>query len=100
MKSFGFCFLALAIIMNSCSGGKGGNRGQTLTNSNSNPQVTTAVNSGTISQHPVINVYLENSGSMNGYVDNGKTMFQQDVYNFLSDVNISQIPSEMNLFFY
>ncbi len=99
MKSFGFCFLALAILMNSCSGGKGGNRGQTLADSNSNPQTTSIINSETISQHPVINVYLENSGSMNGYVDNGKTMFQQDVYNYLSDVNISQIPSEMNLFF-
>ena len=34
---------------------------------------------------------------MNGYVDNGKTEFQQTVFNYLTDINISGIPSELNL---
>ena len=29
---------------------------------------------------PVVNVYLETSGSMNGYVNNGQSQFQQVVY--------------------
>ena len=52
-----------------------------------------------VAEHPIINVYLENSGSMNGYVDNGRTLFQQDVYNYLCDIHISEIASEINLHF-
>lgn len=50
-------------------------------------------------EHPIVNVYLENSGSMNGYVDSGTTEFQQAVYNYLCDIDISGIPSEINLFY-
>lgn len=57
------------------------------------------VDSLEISEHPIINVYLENSGSMNGYVDNGRTSFQVAVFNYLTHVKHSQIPSEMNLNF-
>ena len=46
--------------------------------------------------HPVVNVYLETSGSMNGYVDNGKTQFQQVVFDFLSNIRNSGLPSELN----
>ena len=52
-----------------------------------------------VAEHPIINVYLENSGSMNGYVDRGRTLFQRDVYNYLCDIHISAIASEMNLHF-
>ena len=34
---------------------------------------------------PVINVYLENSGSMDGYV-NGNTGFKQSIYYYLSEL--------------
>ena len=34
---------------------------------------------------------------MNGYVDNGKTQFQQVVFDFLSNIKNSGLPSEMNL---
>jgi hypothetical protein len=47
---------------------------------------------------PVINVYLENSGSMDGYV-NGNTDFKQSVYNYLSDIKISDIATALNLFY-
>lgn len=45
-----------------------------------------------------VNVYLENSGSMNGYVDGGKTEFQQNVFNYLDDVE-QWIGSSLNLFY-
>lgn len=52
------------------------------------------------SAKPVVNVYMENSGSMYGYVDlNQKSMFQQSVYNYLVDVKNSGIPSSFNLNF-
>lgn len=45
-----------------------------------------------------VNVYLENSGSMNGYVDAGKTEFQHNVFNYLDDVE-QWLGSQLNLFF-
>lgn len=48
-------------------------------------------------EHPTVNVYLETSGSMNGYVDNGRSQFQQVVFDFLSNIKNSGLPSEMNL---
>lgn len=46
----------------------------------------------------VYNIYVENSGSMDGYVK-GKTEFEQSVYSYLSDIKISDICSEMNLYY-
>ena len=45
---------------------------------------------------PTINVYLENSGSMFGYVK-GVTEFEQSVYSYLSDINISDYCDSLNL---
>lgn len=50
-----------------------------------------------ISTNPVVNVYLETSGSMNGYVDKGKSQFQQVVFDYLSNIQNSGLFSEMNL---
>lgn len=47
---------------------------------------------------PTVNVYIENSGSMDGYV-NGVTEFEQVVYNYLSDIKISGITETLNLFY-
>lgn len=47
---------------------------------------------------PNINVYVENSGSMNGYVK-GVTEFEQAVYNYLTDIKISGIANSLNLFY-
>ncbi len=46
----------------------------------------------------VFNVYVENSGSMDGYV-NGVTDFENSVYSYLSDIQNSDICSKMNLFY-
>lgn len=46
--------------------------------------------------NPVIDVYVENSGSMDGYVK-GVTEFEQIVYNYLSDIKISNLSDTLNL---
>ena len=96
---------ALCLFIGGCMNGKGGSRGgvapQTQTQTQTPPAevIGEEQSTTTIAEHPVVNVYLENSGSMNGYVDNGKTLFQQDVYNYLCDIHISGIASEINLHF-
>jgi len=47
---------------------------------------------------PIINVYLENSASMDGYVK-GVTEFEQAIYNYLSDIKISELTDTLNLFY-
>ena len=59
---------------------------------------TSPTDSAVILQKPIINVYLENSGSMDGYVK-GNTGFEQAVYSYLSDVKISDITDSLNLFY-
>lgn len=94
----GLC--ALAVCLSACMGGKGGSRGGATHSPSPTPEGNNGVNqTTTIAEHPVVNVYLENSGSMNGYVNGGQTLFQQDVYNYLCDIDISGIPSEINLHF-
>ncbi|MDR3093329.1 MAG: hypothetical protein LBU62_01635, partial [Bacteroidales bacterium] len=52
----------------------------------------------TPSVKPVVNVYIENSGSMDGYVK-GVTEFENAVYNYLSDIMISGVSDSLNLFY-
>lgn len=47
---------------------------------------------------PVYNIYVENSGSMYGYVK-GVTEFEQSVYSYLSDIKVYDVCSEMNLYY-
>lgn len=49
-------------------------------------------------EKPRFNVYVENSGSMNGYVK-GVTRFEQAVYGYLSDIKIADITDTLNLFY-
>lgn len=70
------------------------------------PSSTTTILSGTIkdglpsSETPVVNVYMENSGSMFGYVDvRQKSMFQQSVYKYLVDIQTTGISSDFHLNF-
>lgn len=46
--------------------------------------------------NPIMNVYVENSSSMDGYVK-GVTEFEQIVYNYLSDMKISNLSDTLNL---
>ncbi|MDR1553489.1 MAG: hypothetical protein LBS69_08525 [Prevotellaceae bacterium] len=52
----------------------------------------------TIEAIEAINVYIENSGSMDGYV-NGVTEFEQTIYSYLTDIDISNITDNLNLFY-
>jgi len=47
---------------------------------------------------PTYNIYVENSGSMDGYV-NGVTEFEQSVYSYLSDIKISGLTDTLNLYY-
>ena len=47
---------------------------------------------------PVVDVYVDYSGSMAGYV-NGKTEFKDAVYNYLTDIKISGAADALNLFY-
>ena len=51
------------------------------------------------SAHPTINVYLEISGSMNGYVNGGTSVFQQVVKEYLSGINNAGFASSVNYFY-
>ncbi len=44
------------------------------------------------------NIYLENSGSMDGYVK-GVTKFEDCIYNLISDIKISHLCDSLNLFY-
>ena len=62
---------------------------------------TTIASTNTIletSLKPRINVYIENSGSMDGYVK-GVTEFEQAVYNYLTDIKISKFTDSLNLYY-
>lgn len=103
MKRCLFCTILIAVsfALSACIGsGKPRNKSAEKETATASPasKLTAATDSAAV-EHPVVNVYLENSGSMNGYVDSGKTEFQQAVYNYLCDMEISGIPSEMNLFY-
>ncbi len=49
-----------------------------------------------VEYNPIINVYIENSGSMDGYVK-GQTEFEHIVYNYLVDLQQIGIAKELNL---
>lgn len=44
------------------------------------------------------NVYLENSGSMNGYVK-GNTGFEQSIYYYLTQIENSEVADSVNLYY-
>ncbi len=47
---------------------------------------------------PIVNVYIENSASMDGYVK-GVTEFEQAVYSYLTDIKIAQLTDSLNMFY-
>ena len=89
---YGIASACLLAIMTACCGGPPVPAPADFTNSGAesvmNPPTTKCV----------YNIYVENSGSMDGYVK-GVTRFEQSVYSYLSDIKISDICSEMNLYY-
>lgn len=102
--AFSLIFVSLSFI---CCIQKQPGRGEGMNAGTKKNEQTNAGNSDTTKRSgfpetakPVVNVYMENSGSMYGYVDQKqKSMFQQSVYNYLVDIQSSGIPSSFNLNF-
>lgn len=46
-----------------------------------------------------VNVYMENSGSMDGYVNGPSTEFKVSVFNYLSDIKLADIADSLNLYY-
>lgn len=83
---FTICF-ALSFLLLNCHGTTTGQKkSEIVVTPSEKPQLPA----------PVINVYVENSGSMYGYVK-GVTEFEQIVYNYLSDIKISALSDTLNL---
>ena len=96
----------------SCINGTPGSTGNSSVAKNSPETKASAEQAGTqgqaqepqyavypVTDHPKINVYLETSGSMNGYVNGGTSVFQQVVKEYLSGINNAAYASEVNYYY-
>jgi len=72
---------------------------QNRTTQTTNQKVVTPIVNTEIEIKPTVNVYIENSASMYGYVGNNKTDFKASIYNYLSDIKISDITDSLNLYY-
>lgn len=87
MKATMFCLSILLLV--GCGGRSKDDSKQTKSSAKPN---------ATLKEKPTINVYIENSCSMDGYVK-GVTEFEQTIYNYLSDIKISGITDNLNLLY-
>ena len=106
--------LICTIGISSCINGTPGKSGNSSVGNNNTPETTVAPNESAMphqdganhsvnvyptSAHPTVNVYLEISGSMNGYVNGGTSVFQQVVKEYLSGINNAGFASSVNYFY-
>jgi len=84
--------LAIVLLLSACSNER--ERGNTRA-ANVSPDSKFVL---VLSIKPTVNVYIENSGSMDGYVK-GITQFEQAVYNYMTDIKISDFTDSLNLFY-
>lgn len=100
-----------ALLITSCINGAPGNSGNRTSSTKDTPGISVpgvseerthdqsdTKEDGVFSTtpNPVVNVYLETSGSMNGYVNGGTSTFQQVVKEYLSGINNANFASEVN----
>lgn len=85
-------FILLSFSLFSCNP----HRGTSKTNESKRDTATAYIDA--VDFDPVVNVYLENSGSINGYVK-GVTEFEQIIYNYLVNLKLAQVCKEMNLYY-
>lgn len=99
LKALSVCVTTLFLVTIAVGTLSGCNSRRTKkVNDNIAKQDTATVYIDAIDFNPVVNVYLENSGSMDGYVK-GTTEFEQIVYNYLVNLKLAKITSELNLFY-
>lgn len=85
-----FTFFAFTLLITSC-GKNESRRKQHIPETVVDTFVSTELNTR-------INVYIENSGSMYGYVK-GQTEFEQIVYNFLVNIGLANVSDNLNLYY-
>lgn len=90
MVTFLLMFCVFVIV--GCKSHRGGS-----TNRTAERDTATAYISA-VEYNPIINVYIENSGSMDGYVK-GQTEFEHIVYNYLVDLKQIRIAKKLNLYY-
>lgn len=95
MNRISFCILfttlfVITAITSSCD--------DNVRRRNKNIVDTTTVFIAPVEFNPRINVYIENSGSMYGYVK-GQTEFEQIVYNFLVNIGLANVSDNLNLYY-
>ncbi|MDR1023227.1 MAG: hypothetical protein LBL94_08165 [Prevotellaceae bacterium] len=91
------CAILAVLLLCSCGGQSGRKHGEQSSPQSDAATATVPVAAATLPK-PTVNVYMENSGSMDGYVK-GVTMFEQAVYSYLSDIKISDFTNTLNLFY-
>lgn len=101
------CLLIVGLLIGafvSCGDGK---RSLNHRTGNKNPMKTTELpeipfvqklESTSSSSTKCLNVYLENSGSMNGYVK-GNTGFEQSIYYYLTQIENNEVVDSLNLYY-
>lgn len=86
--------LVVSFLLSTIIGCGGSHRGKGKINSNKKDTATAYISP--VEFTPIINIYIENSGSMDGYVK-GQTEFEQIVYNYLVDLKQIRVAKELNL---
>ena len=89
-----FTFVAVVLMICVLAMGCKSRRGGSIQVSEKRDTATAYISSKEF--NPIINVYIENSGSMDGYVK-GQTEFEHIVYNYLVDLQQIGIAKELHL---
>lgn len=105
-KASTILILFLAFIIISCTAGDGESVSNERIIESNQPEQITAANTNapqqayksTINKKYNFNVYIENSGSMDGYVT-GRTEFENCVYNLVSDIKHRSFSDSLNLYY-
>lgn len=99
--------LVAMVILSSCMNGTPGSSAKTSMKHPDAASATSSVEATNVpadevypfDSHPTVNVYLETSGSMNGYVNGGTSKFQQVVKEYLSGINNANFAGEVNYYY-
>lgn len=95
-KTIYFFTAGVIFLFSACGGGNGRKHDNKPDVSQEDNTIVATTEKPTVK--PTVNVYLENSGSMAGYVS-GNSAFKDAVYNYLTDIKISGITDTLNLFY-
>lgn len=101
VRNLCFCvatLFAVTFVVSSINSCNSSSRRIKKVNKNEVKQDTATAYIDAIDFNPIVNVYIENSGSMDGYVK-GQTEFEQIVYNYLVNLKLAKITSNLNLFY-